>query len=384
MDAYLYGRFEVGMRSVGVDGVVSSFFLYNLDVGCNWPAENNEIDIEMTGNKQNLLFTTHYPGPWYHTDSLLPAFNPHDSIHEYAIEWEPGVVRWFVDGQLANVQSQPFVTGLIYPMRIVMNLWVSNLVSWVGPWNSANLPLQSEYEYVNCYAYTPGAGTSGTNNNFSLLWADDFNAWDSTRWRIEEYGGFGGNLCTFKPQGVDRANGRLYLQLEEGNPNPAPVPVTFAVDMSSQSLAPTDVIYLNGSFNNWCGTCNPMSEDNGIWSLTLNLPPERHEYLFTKNFWEANGGAPLGSACDFAPCDQYGNYGVVVNEGSGPVALDTVCWGECAACLTTDLPELMEPTVRRKLIRVTDLLGREAVPKAGQVLLYHFDDGTREKRMVLR
>ena len=127
------------MRSAAGDGIVSAFFLYNLDVGCKWPAENNEIDIEMTGNKQRLLFTTHYPGPWYYTDSLLPSFNPHDSIHDYAIEWEPGIVRWFVDGQLVNTQNQSFVAGLIHPMRILMNLWVSDLPGWVGTWNPSSM-----------------------------------------------------------------------------------------------------------------------------------------------------------------------------------------------------------------------------------------------------
>ena len=49
-EAYLYGRFETRMQSAQGDGIVSAFFLYNLDLGCNWPQENNEIDIEMTGS----------------------------------------------------------------------------------------------------------------------------------------------------------------------------------------------------------------------------------------------------------------------------------------------------------------------------------------------
>ena len=152
-EAFLYGRFEVAMRSAQGDGIVSSFFLYNLDVGCNWPDENNEIDIEMTGNSETIFFTTHYPGPWYYTDSLVPDFNPHDSIHFYAIEWEPGIVRWFVDSQLVNVQNQVFVEGLIYPMRIIMNLWASDAVGWVGQWDPSIMPVNSEYEYTRYFEY---------------------------------------------------------------------------------------------------------------------------------------------------------------------------------------------------------------------------------------
>jgi endo-1,3-1,4-beta-glycanase ExoK len=131
--AYQYGRFETRMQSAQGDGIVSSFFLYNVDLGCNWPAENNEIDIEMTGNRDaSVQFTTHYPGPSSHTQIGPLEYNPHAGPHDYAFEWEPGVVRWFVDGSLAYTQDAPFVAGLIYPMRIMMNFYATDAPSWVG------------------------------------------------------------------------------------------------------------------------------------------------------------------------------------------------------------------------------------------------------------
>ena len=77
---YLHGRFEVAMQSAPGNGIVSSFFLYNWDIGCNWPAENNEIDIEMTGNDEDLHFTTHYPGPWFFSDEYEVDYNPHEEM----------------------------------------------------------------------------------------------------------------------------------------------------------------------------------------------------------------------------------------------------------------------------------------------------------------
>ena len=112
--AYQYGRFETRMQSAQGDGIVSSFFLYNIDLGCNWPAENNEIDIEMTGNRDaSVQFTTHYPGPWSATHIEPTLFNPHAGMHDYAFEWEPGVVRWFIDGSLVYTQDEPNVDGLV-------------------------------------------------------------------------------------------------------------------------------------------------------------------------------------------------------------------------------------------------------------------------------
>ena len=48
--------------------------------------------------------------------------------------------------------------------------------------------------------------------------------------------------------------------------------ITFKVDMSQLS-DPFNTPELNGTFNNWCGDCNPMSDANGdeIWEVTLSL-----------------------------------------------------------------------------------------------------------------
>ncbi|MEO0403391.1 MAG: family 16 glycosylhydrolase, partial [Bacteroidota bacterium] len=333
-EAFLYGRFETSMKSAQGNGVVSSFFLYNVDLGCNWPEENNEIDIEMTGNDTSqVIFTTHYPGPWYHSDYWEANFNPHAEFHDYAIEWEPGVVRWFVDGELVNVQDQGFVQDLIHPQRLMMNLWAAEAVDWVGEWDPSILPLQSEYEYVRVYEYTPGSGDYGTNDNFTLLFDDHFEEIQEEIWSTNEFGGFNGNYCTFRNSNVEISDGMLFLHITEEIESPELIPVTFSVDVTFADFSETDVVNLNGGFNNWCGQCNSMTElDDNVWTLTLLLSPGKHEYLFTKNFWEENGGAPLNSDCDYQPCDEYHNYGFVLDEGSDPLILETVCWGECSIC----------------------------------------------------
>lgn len=380
-EAFLYGRFETAMRSVEGEGVVSSFFLYNLDVGCNWPGENNEIDIEMTGNSETILFTTHYPGPWHQTDSLVPNFNPHDSIHEYAIEWEPGIVRWFVDSQLVVTQDQDFVSGLIYPMRIVMNLWAANAIGWVGVWDPAIMPVESEYEYVRYFEYAPDSGNTGTDNHFLLTWEDDFSDYNEELWTKEEYGGFDGNFCTFKTSSIEFANDRLYLKMEEEADFVDSVPVTFSVDVSDQEFSTSDLVYLNGSFNDWCGSCELMIENDGIWTKTINLEPGKHEYVFTKNFWEENGAPPLGSECDYYPCDEWANYGFVFSEGSEAIFLEIYCWDSCSSCSALNIDENAINS-KKNLLYIYDILGREADQNETGLLLYYYDNGSVEKKFM--
>lgn len=341
---YLYGRFEVAMQSAPGNGIVSSFFLYNWDIGCNWPAENNEIDIEMTGNDEDLHFTTHYPGPWFFSDEYEVEYNPHEEMVEYAIEWVPGTVRWYIEDELVYTQNESFVDDLIHPMRVFMNLWVANAVNWVGPWDPAVLPRSSHYDFVKVYNYTPGTGDAGTGNNFTLDFEDHFDgdALNPDIWEITDFGDFEGNLAGFYQQNVSVADGLLTLTLNEPGNWIITVPVTFQVDMSNVELEATDVVYLNGGFNNWCGTCAPMSDLDGdnIYTLTVNIEPGEHEYLFTLNFWEELGGAPEGSECDYQPCDEFHNYGFQASIDDTEIILPPVCWGTCSDCGETSVTAL--------------------------------------------
>ena len=110
--------------------------------------------------------------------------------------------------------------------------------------------------------------------------------------------------------------------------------VTFQVDMSDQDLSVTDVVYVQGSFNGWCGYCNPMSDINGddIWELTIEIPTGEYEYLFTTQGWDGlNGGVNPGSECDWLNDDSYGNYGFILGEEAlllGPYCFGT-CWDTC-------------------------------------------------------
>ncbi len=336
-DAYLYGRFEVRMQSVAGDGVVSSFFLYNVDVGCNWPAENNEIDIEMTGNRDDSVqFTTHHPNLASYTQITPVAFDPHAGLHTYAFEWTPGKVQWFVDGVLAYTQDQPYIAALQYPMRILMNLWAADSVSWVGVWTGAPMPASAHYDHVSYAAYTPGAGDTGTNNDFTHQWTDTFDTWDPNRWEASEFSSVG-PFCTFLPQKVSVSGGQLHLEITEPMSLGADVPVTFEVNASSLTLLPGDGLYVNGTFNNWNGWSLPMSDvdGDGIWTRTVSITPGEHQYQFTKNGWDEVGPAPLGSSCDYAPCDEWANYGLKVSIGSDPITLPAVCWATCDQCPAT-------------------------------------------------
>ena len=55
---------------------------------------------------------------------------------------------------------------------------------------------------------------------------------------------------------------------------------TIRVDANTLNLQPGRAVNLVGTFNNWCGTCDPMADTdgNGVWEHTMELPSGNHEY----------------------------------------------------------------------------------------------------------
>jgi len=74
------------------------------------------------------------------------------------------------------------------------------------------LPAFAYYDWVSYASYTPGAGNTGTNNNFTHQWRDDFDSWDQTRWEKATHT-FGGNNSDFVPANVVFRDGLMILCL---------------------------------------------------------------------------------------------------------------------------------------------------------------------------
>ena len=114
----------------------------------------------------------------------------------------------------------------------------------------------------------------------------------------------------------------------------APANVTFRVDMNQYAEAYAyDGVFLNGSFNGWCGGCNPLSDEDGdgVWEVTLSLAVGTIEYKFTLDGWnyqEELAGIEGIEACT-SLIDGYTNRSLTFDAD---VVLDAVCWESCAAC----------------------------------------------------
>jgi beta-glucanase (GH16 family) len=204
-EKFLYGRFEVKMKSTRGNGVINSFFTFydEPDFVENW----NEIDIEILGRYQNQVqYNGIIKNHEMHEYRQPLTFNPHTAFHVYAFDWTPEYIAWSVDGKEVYRDSGAYVKEMNKPQKMMMNLWISNAPGWAGPWADTILPVQSEYEYVKYYEL------NDKKKEFRLKWTDEFDDWDGGRWSKASHT-FEENLCDFAPENARVQNGMLVLSL---------------------------------------------------------------------------------------------------------------------------------------------------------------------------
>lgn len=149
-----YGTYKVCMKPESNRGVISSFFLYDVDTA-------DEIDIEFVGaGAEKSVQFNYYEGssgvshPHYH----FLDFDPTKDFHEYGFEWTPDYIRWFVDGEevhrvLATDDDLP-----THDCQIMMNLWdgfpAPSWTSWGGKFDEKCLPVHAYYDYIEFTPYS--------------------------------------------------------------------------------------------------------------------------------------------------------------------------------------------------------------------------------------
>jgi len=130
-----------------------------------WP-KCGEIDImEVLGNDVSTAYgTLHFGEPHGEIQGTwgLTGQTYADSFHEYSVEWEPGEIRWYIDGNLYNTANdwftavqgedeKPYPAPFDQPFFVQMNLAVGG--TWPGNPDATTDFDKAEFEidYVRVY-----------------------------------------------------------------------------------------------------------------------------------------------------------------------------------------------------------------------------------------
>jgi beta-glucanase (GH16 family) len=126
-------------------------------------AASGEIDImELVGHQPARVHgTLHYGGPAPANQSSgapydLSSGTFADDFHVFAVEWEEGEIRWYVDGVLYQTQTEWNSTGGPFPapfdqrFHLLLNVAVGG--NWPGsPDITTPFPQTMQVDYVRVY-----------------------------------------------------------------------------------------------------------------------------------------------------------------------------------------------------------------------------------------
>jgi len=120
---WTYGRFEARIKLPTGRGLWPAFWMLPTDeVYGGWP-QSGEIDImELIGSEPATVHgTIHFGQPWPNNRQSGESYKLHtgqfaDDFHEFAVEWEPGEIRWYVDGYLysSKTKSNHYIEGKVF------------------------------------------------------------------------------------------------------------------------------------------------------------------------------------------------------------------------------------------------------------------------------
>lgn len=167
---FTYGLFEARLRVPKGKGFLPAFWLMTTDEDRygRWP-ECGEIDImEIWGSRTRTNHgTIHYGLPHEQSQGTVTLSQGDfaEEFHNFALLWEPGLLRWYVDGRPfyearewcsagPDGVKKPYPAPFDHDMYIILNLAVGG--NWVGyPDETTDFEHAAfEVDYVRVYQKT--------------------------------------------------------------------------------------------------------------------------------------------------------------------------------------------------------------------------------------
>ncbi|AEI42402.1 carbohydrate binding domain-containing protein [Paenibacillus mucilaginosus] len=183
---WTYGRYEIRAKLPAGQGIWPAIWMMPADETLYgpWPS-SGEIDImELLGHRPGQIFgTLHYGKPKEETQAsyILPGNKGFDDdYHVFAIEWEPGEIRHYVDGILYSRMNDWFshnsneAAAYTYPAPFDRDFYMQlNLAvggNWPGnPDATTTFPQRMLVDYVRVYELDGMYRSAGTRPKHEVV-----------------------------------------------------------------------------------------------------------------------------------------------------------------------------------------------------------------------
>jgi beta-glucanase (GH16 family) len=160
--AQTYGKFEARLQVPRGQGIWPALWMLGADIDAvNWP-QCGEIDImENIGREPATIHGTLH-GPGYSGGNALGAAASNAdgapfaaTFHTFAVEWEPGEIRWYLDGrQYFSRKPSDLPAGARWVFDHDFFLLLNVAVGGVWPGNpdaTTTFPQEMKVDYVRVY-----------------------------------------------------------------------------------------------------------------------------------------------------------------------------------------------------------------------------------------
>ncbi|WP_108658705.1 family 16 glycosylhydrolase [Acuticoccus kandeliae] len=167
--AYGYGLYETRMKSAPGSGLVSAFFTYT---GPHLGDPHDEIDVEVLGRSMDRFDTNYFVDGKGENQEKVRLDTPADAdFIDYAFEWTPDALRWYVDGTLVReVTSDPRPEAR---QKLFFSIWNGGkgTTEWLGRPDPSIEAASMAVDYV---AFTPPGERClfPTSLSCDAAWAD--------------------------------------------------------------------------------------------------------------------------------------------------------------------------------------------------------------------
>ncbi len=122
---YGYGTYKARIRTADAPSSITGFFLYRS------PDYYAEIDIEIYNDGTgNVDFVTYADGQRTHYVRKDFNFDPSADFHTYRFDYNPGVVKFFVDGDLQQTWTDGVPDA---SMKLLVNTWFPDWLEGLEP-----------------------------------------------------------------------------------------------------------------------------------------------------------------------------------------------------------------------------------------------------------
>jgi endo-1,3-1,4-beta-glycanase ExoK len=145
-----YGLYEARLRAAAGSGLNTAFFTYTGPVNHQpW----DEIDFEFLGKDTHAVQTGFYTDGKPHGGANVQlGYDASAEFHDYAIDWQPAKISWYVDGKLVH-ESPPGAPIPSHPGALFFSLWSGGAEEngWLGVFHYT-VPVTANVEWA---AFTP-------------------------------------------------------------------------------------------------------------------------------------------------------------------------------------------------------------------------------------